>query len=134
MALLRVSSKAVGEEVDLACALGRGDGGVPHGAELVGFAEAASRGSDDLPAARKALQEAVGPEGFVLAAVTVGIFNALVRTADSIGIPLDAGMVGASAAFREVLGLDTFSGSRNTDLSRTHRDAAPDGIRELFGD
>lgn len=86
-------------------------------------------GDDDLPKARKELEEA---EGSVLAALSLGIFNGLVRIAGSVGIPLDAGRVGASAAFRGELGLDAFSGARNTDLTGSDRDGFPEGMPELF--
>ena len=134
MALLRASSRATGEEADLVAAMGRSDGGVLHGAELVRFAEAATRGSDDLSEARKALQEVAGLEAFVLAATTVGIFSGLVRAADSIGIPLDQAMVGGSADFREDLGINAFSGSHYTDLSRVDAGPVPDRRPALFGD
>ena len=49
-------------------------------------------------------------------AATVGIFNGLVRIADATGIPLDGGMVRASRAFREDLGLNDFDGAGNTEL------------------
>ena len=68
--LLRASSQAIGESADLEGTIGQGDGGVPHGALLVRFAEAATRANEDLPEARKALLEAVGPECFVEAAAT----------------------------------------------------------------
>ena len=70
---------------------------------------------------------------FVLAACTVGIFNGLVRTADSIGIPVDRGMVGRTADFRQDLGLNHFSGSRNTELSNEVTDTGPTAIPDLFG-
>ena len=132
MALLRASSIALGTQADLAGSIGRGDGELPNGAELVRFAEAATRDSDDLPAAREALQEAVGLEAFVLAAATVGIFNGLVRTADSTGIPLDNGMVDGSADFRQDLGLNAFGGSRNTDLSRPGQEHSAREISDFF--
>ena len=118
MVLLRESSKALGGEADLHGTLGRGDGGVPHGAALLRFAEAATRGADDLAEARTALINAVGWEGFVEVASTVGIFNGLVRTADAIGIPLDEGTRAASSGFRADLGIDEFAGAGNTDLER----------------
>jgi len=134
VALLRVSSSAIGEEADLAGAVGRGDGAIPHGAALVRFAEAATRGSDDLSEAREALREAIGLEAFIEAAATVGIFNGLVRTADSIGIPIDGGMVDSTADFRGELGLNDFSGSRNTDLSRRSDEPRTGSLPSLFGD
>lgn len=132
MVLLRESSKALGNEAKLEATVGQGDGGggVPHGQALVRFAEAA-RGGDDLPEARAALIDAVGWEGFVEAAATVGIFNGLVRTADAIGIPLDEGTRAASVDFRADLGLDDFAGAGNTDLER-RAGAAPEQVEKLF--
>ena len=112
--LLRASGEAIHEDVRLEAAVGKGDGGVPHGAALSRFAEAATRGSEDLQAARAALVEDIGSERFVEAAATVGIFNGLVRVADATGIPLDETSLAATAGFRETLGLDDFGGARNT--------------------
>ena len=77
MALLRVSSNAIGEEVDLTGAMGQGDGAIPHGAALIRFSEAATRGSDDLPEARDALQAALGMEAFVEAAAGIEVVSQL---------------------------------------------------------
>jgi len=131
--LLRVSSKAIGEEAELGGTVGMGDGAVPHGAALITYAEAATRGSDDLAQAREALQAAVGDDGLVRAAATVGIFNGLVRVADSIGIPLDEGTRAASGGFRERLGLNEFSGASNTDLMSPAEPPKERGVPELFG-
>ncbi len=114
--LLRASSEAIGEKALLEGATGDGDGGVPHGGALTRFAEAATRGNDDLDAARSALVGAVGAEAFIEAAATVGIFNGLVRVADAIGVPLDDGTLDNSLDFRAALGIDQFGGARNTDL------------------
>ena len=114
--LLRVSSEAIGIDADLPATVGDGDGGVPHGDLLRSFAEAATRGAEDLASVRRSLRDAVGDEAFIEAAATVGIFNGLVRVADATGIPLDEGTRSVSAEFREVLGLNGFGGSRNTDL------------------
>ncbi len=114
--LLRASSEAIGEDADLDGAVGVGDGAVPHGGVLIAYAEAATRGSEKLKHARAALLAAVGEAAFVRAAATVGIFNGLVRVADSIGIPLDEATRRTTGAFRETLGLNAFGGSRNTDL------------------
>ena len=122
--LLRASSEAIGEQADLNGTIGEGDGGVPHGTVLREFAEAATRGSDDLPVARQALVDAVGPEAFVEAAATVGIFNGLVRIADSTGIPLDDRIRAATGEFRAELGLNEFGGAANTDHSA--REVEPD--------
>lgn len=116
--LLRASSEAIGEDAELGGAVGVGDGAVPHGGVLIAYAEAATRGSENLTNARTALLAAVGEAAFVRAAATVGVFNGLVRVADSIGIPLDEATRRTTGAFRETLGLNAFGGSRNSDLDR----------------
>jgi hypothetical protein len=134
--LLRASSQAIGESVNLEGTIGKGDGGVPHGALLVRFAEAATRGNEDLPEARTALLEAIGPEAFVEAAATVGIFNGLVRVADATGIPLDDGTLRASTEFRQDLGLNDYLGARSTDrgidAERDRAGASENDPRKLF--
>lgn len=112
--LLRASGEAIGEDVQLEGTIGRGDGGVPHGAALSAFAEAATRGEDELPRRRALLLEEVGGEPFVEAAATVGIFNGLVRVADATGIPLDARARATTVDLRAELGIDRFAGARNT--------------------
>jgi len=102
--------------VDLASAIGEGSGGVPEGALLARFAEAATRGSTELASLRRELREAVGGAAFVEAAATVGIFNGLVRTADATGIPLDESTLASSADFRQRLGLESFAGARSSAL------------------
>ena len=89
---------------------------MPHGAEIVRFGEAVTRGSDDMEEARSALFTAVGAEAFAEAACIVAIFNGLVRTADASGIPLDEGTRAATADFRGELGLEDYAGASNTDL------------------
>ena len=135
MALLRASSRKIGAEADLAATVGEGeaDPSIPHGNALVRFGEAVCRGSDDVDASRDALCEAVGREGFVLAAGIVGIFNGLVRVADSSGIPLDDGTRDHSAGFRASLGLDAFHGAANTDLeAEPETTSDPDDPTRLF--
>ncbi len=131
--LLRASGEAIDEDVQLEGSIGNGDGGVEHGAALVRFAQAATRGSDDLCEARTALIDAIGGAAFIEAAATVGIFNGLVRVADSLGIPLDEGTRRNSEAFRESLGLNEFASARNTDLTRGGTAQAPGTpVLELF--
>ena len=89
---------------------------MPHGAEIVRFGEAVTRGNDDMGEARSALLAAVGAEVFAEAACIVAIFNGLVRTADASGIPLDEGTRAATAGFRGELGLEDYGGASNTDL------------------
>ena len=116
--LLRASSEAIGNEVDVAAAASDAvDSHVEHGATLATYATAAHQGGDGLAEAAAAVRTAVGEAGWVEAAMTVAAFDGLVRTADASGIPLDVGVVSATAADRAHLGLDRFSGSANTDLS-----------------
>ena len=114
--LLRASSQSIDLEADLRGALGEGDGGVPHGEILTRFAEAATSGTEELDEARQAVLEEMGPECFVEAAATVGIFNGLVRLADSTGIPSDAQTLEGSAEARAELGLNEFAGARNNGI------------------
>ena len=133
--LLRASGEALGDEVDLGATVGSedaGDAGVPHGAALARFAEAATRGSEDLPDARAALLAAVGPEGFVEAAATVGIFNGLVRVADATGIPLDDGTRKASRSLRSDLGIDRFAGASGTTDATEAAEAREADVGGLF--
>lgn len=132
--LLRASGDAIGAEVDVGAATGApGDGGVRHGALLTAYADAAhdrfarspagpaegpADGDDDaLATAAAALRAALGDAGWVEAALTVAVFNGLVRTADASGIPLDPGVVSATADDRTQLGLDRLAGASNSDLS-----------------
>ena len=79
--------------------MGGATGSIPHGGLLVSYAEAANRD----PAAARALDDeviaAVGEDGLVDAAVTVAVFNGLVRSAD-----------GA----RATLGFDGYLGAANS--------------------
>ena len=124
--LLRASGEAMDEEAQLEGSIGDGDSGVEQGVALVRFAEAATRGSEDLGEARTALIDAIGGEAFIEAAATVGIFNGLVRVADALGIPLDEGTRRNSEAFRDSLGLNEFASARNTDLTQGGSARAPD--------
>ena len=131
--LLRASGKAIDEDVRLEGSIGEGDGGLPHGAALLRFAEAATRGSVDLAESRRALIDAVGGAAFIEAAATVGIFNGLVRVADATGIPLDEGTRRNTEGFRKSLGLDAFGGAQQTDLAgggKAVRSGA--SVQELF--
>ena len=116
--LLRASSQAVGEEVDLSAAVeDAADGGVEDGSVLTAFAEAVVRATDDLDAARARALETLGPARFVEAAATVGIFNGLVRVADSTGIPSDAMMLERTADVRGDLGFNRWAGARSSGVA-----------------
>lgn len=118
--LLRASSQAVGAEVDLSATVeDTADGGVEDGAVLTAFAEAVVRAADDLDAARAGALESLGAAKFVEAAATIGIFNGLVRVADSTGIPSDAMMLERTADVRGDLGFNRWAGARSSGVAET---------------
>ena len=127
--LLRASSEAIGGEAAIEGAIGaaEGDGGVPSGAAMVRFSEAVTLSSPDLEDSRRALLEELGAVGFVEVAATVGIFNGLVRVADSTGIPLDEVSRKVSEGFRDALGLVQFASAQNTDLEAEPGDGGETG-------
>ncbi len=133
--LLSVSGRKAGLTVDLDVATDSsrtGDAGVPHGAELLAFATAANRRSSDLPAARAALEAAVGSEGLLEAASTVAIFNGLVRVADGTGIQLDPSMMTSTSETRAALGIDLFGGAANSVGAPTEPRQDASGVMGLF--
>ena len=77
------------------------------------YAEAANRDPEAARALDGEVIAAIGEAGLVDAAVTVAVFNGLVRSADGIGIPLDDSMLAATAEARAVLGLDGLVGAAN---------------------
>ncbi len=81
------------------------DTGVPHGTELLAFAEAVV-GDDDVAAARAALLERVGPDGLVDAAAIVAGFDATDRIADATGTQLDDYLESGTVELRAELGID----------------------------
>lgn len=118
MALLRASSKAIGDVADETMAVGSGDaadtsGGVEAGQALVVYAEAVHNRSG-VAAAFDALAALVGVEGAAEAALTCAAFNGYVRIADGIGIQLDDGTESTMREARSELGIDSFGGAANT--------------------
>ncbi|MEM9563692.1 MAG: hypothetical protein AAGA93_13800 [Actinomycetota bacterium] len=134
MTLLRASSDAVGLDVDLAAATGDVEGGgVPDGATLVAFTEAAVRADgDELAARRRDLVDAVGPAAAAHAAATVSAFSGLVRVADAIGIPIDDGLAAVSTEHRDELGLERYGGAANSAAVEVDADRFS-SIDDLFG-
>jgi hypothetical protein len=133
--LLSVSGEKAGLVVDLEVATDAaktGDAGVPHGAELLAFATAANRRSDDLAQARATLEAVVGSEGLLEAAATVAIFNGLVRVADGTGIQLDPSMLTSTVATRAALGIDRFKGAASTIGAPTEPRQDVNGVQGLF--
>lgn len=112
--MLRESSKANGENYDLALLTGvKGDGNVPNGALLVSFAEAVL-GNDDarLAAIRSEIRASLGDAALVDAAAIAATFNAIDRVADSTGIPIEDTKAAATADFRAALGINAFAENR----------------------
>ncbi|MDE0335641.1 MAG: hypothetical protein OXI64_11825 [Defluviicoccus sp.] len=105
--LLRESGEHYGENYSLDGVTGDGDGGVPHGRQLIDFAEAVVGGAEaELERTRKALIAAIGEEGFVDAAGVVASFNAVVRIADATGIPVEPFKLEKTVEERAALGID----------------------------
>lgn len=95
-----------GEPAELGPVMGDGGvTGVPHGAELLAFAEAVV-GDGNLAAARAALLDRVGPEGLVDAAAIVAGFDATDRIADATGTQLDDYLESGTVELRAELGID----------------------------
>lgn len=135
MALLRASSSALGEELDVSRALADGSG-VPCGDLLLAFTAAAHHDRDDLPAARERLRDAVGEAGLIEAALTVGVFNGLTRVADATGIVLDGGTLAATPDLRAELGLNDYAGAVNTGpvVHAVGAPRLPSSVVDLFRD
>ena len=86
-----------------------GDGGIPHGATLMEFAEAVlGRDETVLDLARRAVIDALGPAALGDTAGIVATFNAIDRVADATGIPLENPQIEATEDMRRDLGIDAF--------------------------
>ena len=79
------------------------------GAVLAAYADAYFDDGNGFAVARDRLIAEVGEEASVDAAATLAIFNAVVRIADSTGIPLEEAKAELSADLRGDLGLDDWS-------------------------
>lgn len=105
------------------------DIGVPGGAELLAFAEAAI-GSDrkTLDGARAAVAEVIGPQAVPAAAAIAANFSKNDRIANGCGIPVDPMVLRATADIRARLRLDDYRSAINTfrhfPEERTSRRAA----------
>ena len=112
--MLRASSQAKGESFDLGLILGKpGDGNIPHGGLLVGFADAVL-GTDDrcLADTQASIRAAMGDAALVDAAAIVATFNAIDRVADATGIPIEPAKAQSTADIRAALGINAFAESR----------------------
>ena len=86
------------------------ESGVPHGPELVAFAEAIVTDAESLAQSRAAVVETLGPEAMVDAAGVASNFERMVRIADATGIELGDLLEQASADVRDALGLERPAG------------------------
>ena len=118
--LLRGSGQHTGDDYDLTAIVEDGvtDAGVAAGAALVAYADAFFEGGNGFAAARDRLEAEVGEEASVDAAATLAIFNAVVRIADSTGIPLEEAKAELSADLRGDLGLDDWSNAEGQIRAR----------------
>jgi hypothetical protein len=83
--------------------------GVPHGAALLAFVDAAlGRDPGALATARAAVIQAVGQAGMLDAAAVIGGFDGITRIADATGIPLEPAKAEAAADFIAELGIDRY--------------------------
>lgn len=91
------------------------DSGVPDGDVLIAFTNAVA-GTDPaaLDAARSALEDRMGPNATVEAALIAANFSMLDRIANAIGIPMEGPFVEGTADFREDIGINAFLSARNT--------------------
>ena len=83
-----------------------GGGGVAAGAALAAYADAFFKDGSGFAAALERLEREVGAQATVDAAAVLAIFNAVVRIADSTGIPLEETKARVSADIRHALRLE----------------------------
>lgn len=112
--MLSWSSTESGSPADLAAiAAGEGDAGLPHGAELVAFAEALARfDSNALTAARERLVECAGEAFMIDAAAVAANFEMMTRVADGTGARYPEDSAAARDAIGVRLGVDGFTSHR----------------------
>ncbi len=112
--LLRASGQHTGDDYDLANIHGSEDARIPHAAVLIAFADAFySEHTGALDGARETLRAAIGDAALVDAAGIVGIFDAVVRIADSTGTPIEDYKAEISEDLREELGINDFPSARD---------------------
>jgi hypothetical protein len=112
--MLSWSSTESGSPADLAAiAVGEGDAGLPHGAELVAFAEAIARFDDGvLAVARDRLVECAGEAFMVDAAAVAANFEMMTRVADGTGARHATERAASMTPMIGRLGIDGFTSHR----------------------
>ena len=109
--MLSWSSKKSGSPADIvAIGDGAGDAGLPHGAELIAFTDAAA-GVDEaaLVAARQALVDCAGDLFMIDAAAVVANFEMMTRVADGTGARFAEAGADHRAAISAKLHIDDFT-------------------------
>ena len=92
---------------------------MPHGELLIGFVEAALSGDGTgLPAARAEVRHVLGDAAFVDACAVIASFNAVVKVADAVGIPLEAVKEAATRDLRAELALHRLNERHGIRLKR----------------
>jgi hypothetical protein len=92
---------------------GTGSSGLPHGADLIAFAEAAVVGQDEqLSYARRELIRTAGHEVMIDTAAVVANFEMMTRIADTTGAAVNEAAGVGTAGARSALGLDAFASVR----------------------
>ena len=112
--MLSWSSTESGSPADLAAiAAGEGDAGLPHGAELVAFAEAIAQWDDGaLGAARERLVECAGEAFMIDAAAVAANFEMMTRVADGTGARHSPERAASMAPMLDRLGIDRLTSHR----------------------
>ena len=112
--MLSWSSTESGSPADLAAvAAGEGDAGLPHGAELVAFAEAIARWDIGvLAVARDRLVRSAGGAFMIDAAAVAANFEMMTRVADGTGARHSPERAAAMAPMVGRLGIDRFTSHR----------------------
>lgn len=89
---------------------GASDGGIAHGAVLMGFTDAVvAADKAALAGLRAEIEDAMGAEALVDAAAVAAIFEGLDRVADATGITLEDWKARSTADFRALIGIDGFA-------------------------
>lgn len=113
--LLRASGEHSGENLDLGTIVAREREveTVKYGRELAAYADAFFQDEKSLTTAREILREKAGDRALIDAAALVAIYNAVVKIADSTGIPLDEAKIEVSRDLREALGVTQFPSAKS---------------------
>jgi hypothetical protein len=112
--MLRASIEHSGlADADINGIAGNGDSGLPHGAELIAFAEAAVSGDPvALPQARDRLSDTAGHDVMIDAAAIIANFEMMTRVADTTGAAVNERAADATAAARAAIDVDAFESAR----------------------